>query len=304
MREFNRRRGVLIGGAVRARAGSLTAALAVGLLLGGAPAARAESVLVDNTALVSGVLSVPGMFGGTGYTGVGTAFSVGAAATARHIDLMLSGQPGPATLTVALRADAAGQPGAVLASGDLCVVARPGTALVSLDLPADVALNAGTPYWITATPSSGTLAWAHSAGPALALIGATTTVLSGNAMNVRVRGDFAATGACCHQGTLGCLVLSAADCAQFQGAFRGASTACTPGQCAAPAGACCGPSACTLTTQAGCIGPSRWLGAATTCGAPALPNPCCPADFDNSAGGHPDLLDIFAFLQQWFAGCP
>lgn len=41
------------------------------------------------------------------------------------------------------------------------------------------------------------------------------------------------TGACCNRHTGGCLVLSAADCATFGGAYAGSSTVCSPATCTA-----------------------------------------------------------------------
>lgn len=270
--------------------------------LASVPAARAEAILYDNTAFVPATLTVPGNFAGINYTSVGTAFSVAAAATAQHVDILLVNQPAAATVTVALRSDASGAPGAVLSSGDVAVVARAGQTLFSLDLPADVPLAAGTAYWITVTPTAGAVAWGRTGGPALALVGASTSVVPGNAMAVRVRGEFP-SGACCNGSGGGCLVVAQADCAQFAGQFRGVGSACTPTTCVAVGACCAATGGCTLVGQSACPAPARWLGAGVTCGVPGLPNPCCPADFDNSSG-RPELLDIFSFLQAWFAGCP
>lgn len=78
-----------------------------------------------------------------------------------------------------------------------------------------------------------------------------------------------------------------------------------------PTGACCagggastsgggGGTACSITTEAACTG--SWKGADTTCGTPANPTTCCPANIDGAEGLTSE--DIFQFLTMYFAQDP
>jgi hypothetical protein len=69
-------------------------------------------------------------------------------------------------------------------------------------------------------------------------------------------------------------------------------------------GACCNAygnlKTCTVVAPIDCAGPTTpthvYRGDCTTCG----PLVCCPADYNNN--GVLEVADIFAFLDDWFAG--
>jgi hypothetical protein len=108
-----------------------------------------------------------------------------------------------------------------------------------------------------------------------------------------------ATGACCTGTT--CAAAGQGVCA---GTFQGAGTACATSPCPA-SGLCCRGSACLSgLTQARCT-PTGLAGAvfvaSGACGVGATA-PCCKADY-NKVGGI-ELLDIFTYLTDWFAGSP
>ncbi len=64
------------------------------------------------------------------------------------------------------------------------------------------------------------------------------------------------------------------------------------------AGACCRGATCVQASSDQCVGPNaRFAGIGTVCGGAMV---CCVADFDQS--GSLDALDIFAYLDAWFAG--
>jgi hypothetical protein len=114
------------------------------------------------------------------------------------------------------------------------------------------------------------------------------------------------TGACCTGSS--CTQGSAGACA---GTFRGASTTCTPSPCQpASTGVCCRGSACaTGVAQAACTAPAGTQAGAAFAAAAAACNtagadtaPCCKADYNKQGGV--ELLDIFAFLTDWFASAP
>jgi hypothetical protein len=120
----------------------------------------------------------------------------------------------------------------------------------------------------------------------------------------------AAAGACCFSGG-DCAVMSAAQCAAVNGTPNAGAATCSPSACTGgPAtvvccrGATCAVVAsgsCTLsgTTQAGAFS----AGAGSSCNAAGNDRqPCCKADYNKQGGV--ELLDIFAFLQDWFAGVP
>jgi hypothetical protein len=67
---------------------------------------------------------------------------------------------------------------------------------------------------------------------------------------------------------------------------------------------------CTLTTQAACVLPRRFLGNGAACAPGTAPattgwpgfNPCCKADFN--ANGARSVQDLFDFLAAYFGPCP
>lgn len=64
-------------------------------------------------------------------------------------------------------------------------------------------------------------------------------------------------------------------------------------------GACCRGGTCVVVANSQCLGPyTRFAGLGTTCTGPAAA--CCVADFDQT--GTVDSLDIFSYLNAWFAG--
>lgn len=66
-------------------------------------------------------------------------------------------------------------------------------------------------------------------------------------------------------------------------------------------GACCRGGTCVVVANSQCLGPyTRFAGLGTTCTGP--PAACCIADFDQT--GTIDSVDIFAYLEAWFAGNP
>ncbi len=77
------------------------------------------------------------------------------------------------------------------------------------------------------------------------------------------------------------------------------------GPAAAP-GACCHGALCTVTLPANCTGGTALhLGSNVACN-PAVRggtvNACCPADTDTN--GTANVTDLFAYISNWFAGCP
>lgn len=80
---------------------------------------------------------------------------------------------------------------------------------------------------------------------------------------------------------------------------------CTPDLCASGAGVCCRGSTCVALAQTDCTAPvgssaGAVFLASTTCSGTATP--CCFADYDKS--GAVVTADIFAYLNDWFAGSP
>jgi hypothetical protein len=108
----------------------------------------------------------------------------------------------------------------------------------------------------------------------------------------------APAGACC-----------AADntCARYEqqycaGTYRGDNTTCAPNPCVT-SGVCCRGATCTTTVpQANCTGTSQhFTTSGATCNAANNgTTPCCYADYDKVGGI--TVGDIFAFLNDWFAG--
>lgn len=111
------------------------------------------------------------------------------------------------------------------------------------------------------------------------------------------------TGACCSGTT--CTVQAAGTCSTT---FVGVGATCSPSPCAPPpAGVCCRGSTCSTTvTQANCtpIGSAGAVYVATspTCNSGSDTTPCCYADFNKSGGL--TALDIFDYLNEWFANTP
>jgi hypothetical protein len=101
-------------------------------------------------------------------------------------------------------------------------------------------------------------------------------------------------GRCCANGGV-CSVILATGCF---GIFE-PTGACTANACP---GACCNATVCTLTDLTTCEGSLAgvFMGGGVSCGVPGNPLGCCPANFDGQGGVN--TLDIFAFLNAWFAG--
>jgi hypothetical protein len=99
-------------------------------------------------------------------------------------------------------------------------------------------------------------------------------------------------GACCFTFNGSCQFGTQANC--LFGTFM-LEVACMPNPCTGPTGSCCAGSACTVTPQAGCAGAFQIFGVCD-------PNPCCPADFNNS--GAVSVQDIFDFLSAYFGHDP
>ena len=122
-------------------------------------------------------------------------------------------------------------------------------------------------------------------------------------------GVWSSMGVCdpntCPQPTGACCAADGSCTSTTQAACTGAwssSGVCVPNPCPQPAGACCSGAACSVLAPALCTGPlTRFAGPGSVCNAPGnLVQPCCVADFDQSAVR--DVGDIFAFLSTWFAG--
>lgn len=135
---------------------------------------------------------------------------------------------------------------------------------------------------------------------------------AGSATGVPATGTFTLTamtsaepfGACCDFSNV-CQVTLATQCS---GTFLGNSTVCHPASCATGLGVCCIGAVCLITTSGDCAPPNgdtagaSFTGAAT-CNEPGnQTTPCCHSDFDKD--GLTGVLDIFAYLNAWFAGSP
>ncbi len=116
----------------------------------------------------------------------------------------------------------------------------------------------------------------------------------------------APTGACCFDAT-SCAIMSSVQCVAAGGTYQGNASACSPSPCGgAPIGVCCRGATCNTTiTQAACVTSGTQWGASfvsnTGCNTGGSATaPCCFADYDK-AGDGVQVLDIFAFLNDWFA---
>ncbi|MBY0310967.1 MAG: hypothetical protein K2W85_02745 [Phycisphaerales bacterium] len=110
----------------------------------------------------------------------------------------------------------------------------------------------------------------------------------------------ASFGACCTTGS--CTITDAAGC---QGTFTDAGV-CTPNPCPVSAGVCCRGATCAVLDPLACT-PALNAGATFTAGSAIcdfgpVSASCCLADYDKAAGV--TINDIFAFLNDWFAGSP
>jgi hypothetical protein len=183
---------------------------------------------------------------------------------------------------------------------------------VSTPFAASAQLTAGRNYWVgTFMTGTGSISWGATGSgsfpPTARFDGAAWSSLSlPYALSIRVT-VVPSVSACCNgRGTGGCAVIAPADCAAVGGVPSGNATTCTAVNCATIVpGACCHGATCQSITSPSCaaIVGARFLGG-TSCTPVAAggPNPCCPADFNNSGGLSPQ--DIFDFLNAWFAGCP
>ncbi|MBY0310968.1 MAG: hypothetical protein K2W85_02750 [Phycisphaerales bacterium] len=124
-----------------------------------------------------------------------------------------------------------------------------------------------------------------------------STWTSGTPGNYQIR--IREVGACCLGGS--CSFVESTFCA---GTFT-SDQACSPTLCTPPEGVCCRGATCATLSQTNCSTPAgSGAGAAfvasATCG--GTTTPCCHADYDKLGGvGVPD---IFAYLNDWFAGSP
>lgn len=121
----------------------------------------------------------------------------------------------------------------------------------------------------------------------------TPTNFAGAAGSVNVG---APTGRCCANGACSTGVQSACGGTWLQGAT------CASSPCATPTGVCCRGSTCAAGAAAACTGPNTaFVSGASACNASGVvTSPCCKADYNKTSGV--ELLDIFAFLDGWFAG--
>ncbi len=108
-----------------------------------------------------------------------------------------------------------------------------------------------------------------------------------------------------------CCIASVCSVTAFDGCTGtfAAGGSCTPDPCAPPAGVCCRGATCNTTiTTAGACTASGQAGAffatgGNTCNVGLISNtPCCYANYDKLGGIA--VADIFAFLNDWFAGSP
>jgi hypothetical protein len=93
------------------------------------------------------------------------------------------------------------------------------------------------------------------------------------------------TGACCMpNGT--CDIMTAENCTNAGGTYRGDGTACATANCPVPTGACCTATGCGLSTQSECntIG-GTWAGAGTTCNNGQCPTGACCLPDGSCVGG-------------------
>jgi hypothetical protein len=107
------------------------------------------------------------------------------------------------------------------------------------------------------------------------------------------------TGACCSPGG-NCSVTTQANCS---GSFQGTGSGCSPSPCAGP---CCRGSTCAVLPAAQCVAGGN-AGALSLSGASCNAAgsdtiPCCKADYNKQGGV--ELLDVFAFLTDWFNASP
>ncbi len=108
-------------------------------------------------------------------------------------------------------------------------------------------------------------------------------------------------GACC-QSSGGCLLSDVANC---PGIFVPGG-ACVPSPCVQPAGQCCRGAICSIVDPASCVGTSNggavFNASDSSCLSPTGIALCCLPDYDKLGGI--TINDIFAFLNDWFAGSP
>jgi hypothetical protein len=108
--------------------------------------------------------------------------------------------------------------------------------------------------------------------------------------------------ACCNRATGQCTSIPLNQCLALGLTPSVPGSTCNATFCPTPTGACCQGPACSLTTAPNCTGGRRYLGDNTTCGVAGRPNPCCPADFNNTQAVSPQ--DLFDYLAAFFTGCP
>jgi hypothetical protein len=110
----------------------------------------------------------------------------------------------------------------------------------------------------------------------------------------------AVNGRCC-AASGACTITTQANCA----ATWTSGGACDPNPCPQPAtGTCCRGCTCALTTAGACTGSNTlFVSASSVCNAAGSnTQPCCKADYNKQSGV--ELLDIFAFLNDWFNNVP
>jgi hypothetical protein len=135
-------------------------------------------------------------------------------------------------------------------------------------------------------------------------------ITCGDNNRYRFRITAAAVGACCEAGTQ-CEIRPTEACNTAGGGQFIPGGTCSPdGLCVAPSNVVCcrgatcatvAPGSCTIAggSQAGV----QQVSTATQCNAPNNNvGPCCKADYNKQGGV--ELLDIFAFLTDWFANVP
>jgi hypothetical protein len=158
----------------------------------------------------------------------------------------------------------------------------------------------------TACSSSGL----HSRIPLVSLVGGQTYIIRvahyGTGTGTATSSPYTLTiayvgtvGSCC-SGT-SCRLTNAANCS---GTYTDGAS-CTPNPCAPASTICCRGATCTVLTSGTCTTTGTTQAGAFSAGAGTACNvannntsPCCKADY-NKVGGV-ELLDIFAFLNDWF----
>jgi hypothetical protein len=276
--------------------------------------ARAQITLIDTFGAGNGFTSA-GSVGGTASIVNAVRFTVpvGNDVNVVSVDMALAISGAISSAQIGIFNESAGLPvGMPIVSA---VIPGPLTgtmSFMSTPFAAASRLTAGRNYWVGPFMSgTGSIIWGSGlmGSTSAATFNGTTWAAQStpNPLSIRVTVNTVALPCCNPRGTGGCLLLTPADCATIGGVANTSVTTCAAALCGVNmTGACCHGATCVSTTPLGCnvSSPGRFLGAGVACTPVAAggPNPCCPADINNS--GAVSVQDIFDFLSAYFAGCP